>query len=130
MPGTKYNCFDCHAPCCTLYQRIGVSEADCEALAAHFQLSVADFKRRYTRLVEGELCLRRKPDRLLGGNTCIFLDQDTRLCGVHLARPEACRVWPPRHTRGHCPYYDVLKFERRHQGSNVLMHIRLDVVED
>lgn len=107
-----------------------MSEEDCFALAEHFNLSLEDFKRRYTRMSEGERCLRRKPDSLLGGDTCILLDKTTRLCGAHQARPEVCRIWPPKHTKGHCPYYDVINFERRHQGSNVLMQVRLLVVED
>jgi Fe-S-cluster containining protein len=108
-----------------------VSDDDCEALAGHFNLSVPDFIRRYTRVVAGERCLRRKPDTLLGGQTCILLDKHTRLCGAHQARPEVCRVWPPRHTRGRCPYYDVLQFEQRHQGNKVLLRVELTpVVEE
>jgi Fe-S-cluster containining protein len=130
VPGTKYNCFDCYAPCCSLYERVGVSEEDCQNLADHFVLSIDDFKRRYTTLIDDERYLRRKPDPLLGGHTCILLDKTTRLCSVHLVRPHVCRVWPPKHTRGRCPYYDVLQFERRHQGAGVLMHIQLTVADD
>lgn len=127
-PGTKYNCFDCHAPCCSLYENVLLTEADCEDLAAYFDLNMPDFLRRYTRLEDGERFLRRKPDRLLGGTTCILLNSKTRLCGAHQARPECCRIWPPKHTRGHCPYYDVITFERRHQSSNVLLHIKISVL--
>ncbi|HEY0073809.1 MAG TPA: YkgJ family cysteine cluster protein [Abditibacteriaceae bacterium] len=130
MPGTKYNCFDCHAPCCTLYERVEVSEEDCENLAVYFNLSVEDFKRRYTTMIGDERCLRRKPDNLLDGHTCILLDKSTRLCGAHLARPYVCRVWPPKHTRGRCPYYDVLQFERRHQGEGVLLNIKLSLRDE
>ena len=55
--------------------------------------------------------LRRKRDDLFG-ETCQFLNQETRGCGIYNARPAVCREYPIT-TR--CAYYDLYKFEKEQQ---------------
>jgi len=127
VPGTKYNCFNCDAMCCSLYERVPVSDEDQVRLAAHFNLTVEQIQRRYTRRIAGERLLKRKQDER-HNETCIFLNPHTRLCGVHEARPDVCRQWPPRKTRGRCPYYDALQFERWfQQDPDAILTIQVSV---
>jgi Fe-S-cluster containining protein len=127
VPGTHYNCFNCNAMCCSLYERVAVNEDDIQRLCAHFGLSRRTFLQVYTHRSGTEILLNRVPDGLLE-ETCVFLNQETRLCGVHEARPEVCQVWPPAETSGRCVYYDVLQFERSFQGDpNLVIKVEVRV---
>jgi len=130
VPGTQYNCFNCNAMCCSVYERVAMTTDDITQLAAHFGMKRRDFLNTYTHRNAGEVCLNRAPDEILG-ETCVMLNQETRLCGVHLARPEVCRVWPPEETDGRCVYYDVLQFERYfQQDPNVEVRIQISTYSD
>jgi Fe-S-cluster containining protein len=127
VPGTHYNCFNCNAMCCSLYERVAVNEDDIAALSAHFGISRRTFLRMYTHRSGTERLLNRVTDEVLE-DTCVFLNQETRLCGVHGARPEVCRVWPPAETSGRCVYYDVLQFERFFQRDpNLVIKVEVRV---
>jgi Fe-S-cluster containining protein len=113
--------------CCSIYERVAVSENDIAALSQHLGVSRRAFLRTYTHRHGTEILLNRVPDELLE-QTCVLLNQETRLCGVHQARPEVCRVWPPAETAGHCVYYDVLQFERSFQGDpNLVIKVEVKV---
>ena len=125
VPGTHYNCFNCNAMCCSVYERVAVDEEDIARLSNHFGLSRRSFLRIYTHRSGADIILNRVPDALLE-ETCVFLNQETRLCGVHQVRPEVCQVWPPAETQGRCVYYDVLQFERAFQNDPDLL-IKVEV---
>ena len=130
VPGTHYNCFNCLAMCCSVYERVAVDEEDIERLAQHFGLKRRAFLKIYTHRNGDEICLNRVEDELLG-QTCVFLNQETRLCGVHQVRPHVCRVWPPPETEGRCVYYDVLQFERYfQQDPDVTIKIEVSTASD
>jgi len=130
VPGTHYNCFNCLAMCCSVYERVAVNEDDIARLAEHFQVSRRAFLRTYTHRNGDEICLNRVEDEVLE-ETCVFLNQETRLCGVHQVRPLVCRVWPPPQTEGRCVYYDVLQFERSFQGDpGVVIKVEVNVSVD
>jgi Fe-S-cluster containining protein len=127
IPGTHYNCFNCNAMCCSLYERVAVNEDDIASLSHHLGVSRRTFLRTYTHRHGAERLLNRVPDELLE-QTCVFLNQEMRLCGVHGARPEVCRVWPPAETAGRCVYYDVLQFERSFQRDpNLVIKVEVRV---
>lgn len=107
-----YNCDRCPSYCCS-YPRIQVQRADLRRLADHFDISVAEARRRFTRQGEerGERVLRHQPDETYG-TVCGFLDQETRRCTIYKARPGICREYPGT---VRCGYYDFLSFERRTQ---------------
>jgi len=46
------------------------------------------------------------------GQTCQFLNLETRGCGIYHARPAVCREFP---TTTRCAYWDLLTFERVQQ---------------
>ena len=104
---TFYNCRECPAFCCSVYPRVRVEKEDIERLAEHFEISFEEAEKRFTKQCGDERVLRRKKDALLG-ETCKFLDPETRGCTIYEARPEICRTYPDR---PRCVYYDLWKFE-------------------
>ena len=115
-----YDCGDCPAICCTVYEAVSVDDADARRLARHLGLTPAAFVALATRRgPRGETILRRKPDLASGtGECCAFLDTQTRRCKVYDARPEVCRDFPAEKARegGRCAYYDLLRYVRRESG--------------
>ena len=113
--------------CCSVYERVALNGEDIERLAQHFGMGRRLFLKTYTHRNGREVCLNRVPDELLE-QTCVFLNQETRLCGVHPVRPQVCQVWPPPETQGRCVYYDVLQFERFfQQDRQVVIKIEVEV---
>lgn len=106
-----YNCLNCTAYCCT-YGHIPATPTDIRRLARHFGVSEAKASRAYTKSDgNGGRVLRHSFDAIFH-SACRFLDQETRLCTVHEARPAACRAYPGG-TR--CQYYEFLQAERGRQ---------------
>jgi len=107
-----YDCHNCPSYCCT-YPRIEVTPKDIARLAKHFGIDAATAKRRFTKKGEdpGEIILRHQPDEVYG-TACRFLDLETRMCSVHMARPEICRAHPGT---TNCGYYTFLMSERGYQ---------------
>jgi Fe-S-cluster containining protein len=129
----KYDCTDCIGYCCSIYDRVDVSKKDLKRLAKHFDVSIETAKRKYTKKMDGQRVLKRVED-LIFDETCMFLDQTTRLCTIYDARPKTCREWPT-HSGDRCVYYDILQFEREQQDDPdfvpvVDLKVLVDVDED
>jgi Fe-S-cluster containining protein len=109
---TYYNCTECPAYCCAIYERVQVNKRDVTRLARYFGVTEEVAKYRYTKVVNKERILRRKADPMMG-KCCMFLDTTTRQCTIYHGRPGTCRQFPdtPR-----CAYWDLLKFEKQQQG--------------
>ena len=108
----KYDCIDCPAYCCS-YAHIPTTDEDVERLADHFDLTLKEAKRRFTKRGDKETprVLRHKDDEHFG-SICRFIDSETRNCTIYEARPAICREFP---TQKRCGYYDFLTFEREVQ---------------
>jgi Fe-S-cluster containining protein len=111
QPRVYFDCSKCPAYCCSIYERVAVTKRDINRLAKYFDVSVETAMRRYTKMHSGERVLRRKKD-VIFEETCQFLNQETRGCGIYHARPAVCREYP---ARVRCSYYDLLQFERGQQ---------------
>ena len=109
---SRYNCETCPAYCCS-YVRIEVKDKDIERLAQHHGISFEKARKKFSRkgYEKGERILRHRKDEHYG-TVCRFLDRETRMCTVHVARPTICREFPGL---SRCGYYDFLTFERRAQ---------------
>jgi Fe-S-cluster containining protein len=107
----KYDCDKCIAYCCSVYDRVQVTQRDIRRLASHFRILPEVATERFTKVWGKERILRRKADRLFG-QACMFLNQETRKCTVYDARPAVCHEFP---TTSRCAYYDLLQFERTQQ---------------
>jgi Fe-S-cluster containining protein len=117
QPRVYFDCNKCPAFCCTIYERVSVTEKDIRRLARHFGISFETARRRYTKKWQNERVLRKVQDTVFE-ETCIFLDQERRGCSVYPARPDVCREYPDR---PRCVYYDVLQFERKQQGDDTVL---------
>ncbi len=127
-PRVAYDCAKCPAYCCSIYERVEVKPRDIRRLARYFGVTEEVAERRYTkRSGEGEeRVLRRKKDPLLG-QTCMFLNQETRGCGIYEGRPQICREYPGR---PRCSYHDMIQFERETQNDpDVLPLIQIRFVK-
>jgi uncharacterized protein len=111
QPRVYFDCSKCPAYCCSIYERVQVTKRDLNRLAKYFNVPVETAARRYTKMRGRERILRRTKDAIFS-ETCIFLNQETRGCGIYHARPAVCREYPDR---VRCAYYDLLQFERRQQ---------------
>ena len=122
QPRVYFDCSKCPAYCCSIYERVAVGKRDLNRLAKYFGVSVETAEKRYTKMHSGERVLRRKKD-VIFAESCMFLNQETRGCGIYHARPAVCREYPAR-TR--CSYYDLLQFERNQQDDqNVLPLVQI-----
>ena len=110
-PRSYYDCVECPAYCCSVYERVQVTKRDVRRLAKHFGVTEEVAIARYTKMHGDERVLRRKVDPMFG-QTCQFLNLETRGCGIYHARPAVCREFP---TTKRCAYLDLLKFERVQQ---------------
>jgi Fe-S-cluster containining protein len=122
MPTTEaersyYDCTKCPAYCCSIYDRVQVTERDIKRLAGYFGVDFEAAQKRYTTTWQGERILRRKADPIFG-KACKFLDPTTRQCTIYDARPLVCREFPGR---VRCAYYDLLQFERIQQGDDTVV---------
>ncbi|HSV33487.1 MAG TPA: YkgJ family cysteine cluster protein [Pyrinomonadaceae bacterium] len=110
----QYDCSECPAYCCAIYERVQLTKRDLQQIARHFGLDVKKATTRFTTEYNGERILRRKADPIFG-KACKFLNAETRQCTIYDARPKVCREFPA-HPR--CAYYDLLQFERVQQGDD------------
>lgn len=108
-----YDCLNCPSYCCT-YPRITVTKRDIRRLSKHFGLAEDEAREKFTKpgWMKRERILRHQKDEIFG-SACQFLDLETRLCTVHMARPSVCRGHPDGPT---CGYYVFLMSERRDQN--------------
>lgn len=106
-----YDCDKCPAFCCSIYGRVIVGDDDVERMAAHYEISFSEAEKRFTKNLDGERLMRRRKDDLLG-ETCKFLDKETRGCTIYHARPGVCRIFPEKRR---CAYYDLWQFEQEQQ---------------
>ena len=123
VPARKpsYDCLKCPANCCS-YDRISVEERDIRRLARHFDVDVETARARFTKMREGERVLRHQKDKIYG-SVCMFLDVKTRRCTIYNARPGVCHEYPDR---PRCGYYEVLRWERRHQDDPEYIPLQME----
>lgn len=119
-----YECEGCRAYCCTVYERVQITERDAKRLASHLRIKPGAFFRKYTF---GDRLLARKDDTP-EGKACVFLDTDTRRCTVYEARPDICRSWPHHAApgaEGRCAYYDLAYLARKESGPLVVPLVQI-----
>jgi Fe-S-cluster containining protein len=100
----RYDCSECPGYCCS-YRLIPVTQQDLARVASHFAVTTDAAKKRFTRVVDGEVALRTRRDRIYS-TICVMFDQDKRCCTIYEARPDICRKHPGGRR---CSYYDQLK---------------------
>jgi uncharacterized protein len=86
--GLHFKCTGCGQCCTGAPGYIWVSQLEIEQIASHLQLSIAEFSRRYLRLVDGRLSLLERPQTY----DCVFLKNQK--CQIYSMRPTQCRTYP------------------------------------
>jgi Fe-S-cluster containining protein len=65
-------------------------------MAAECQVTEAEFRARYARMIDGRWSLNETKTK--HGYDCVFLDRKTipgkAICGMYASRPQHCRTWP------------------------------------
>jgi uncharacterized protein len=112
----RYSCEQCPGYCCS-YALIPVAERDLARLAKHFGISEAAAEVRFTKIIDGEVGMRHRKDRVYS-SICMMFNQETRRCSIYEARPDICRTYPGGRR---CGYYDFLVFERGVQGDETFV---------
>ena len=92
--------FECQGSgkCCTsrgTYGYVYLTDKDVKRFADHFELTRAQFLKKYTRLHNGHVALNDPVESTEERSKldCIFLEGGNR-CGAYEGRPEQCRTWP------------------------------------
>jgi len=85
--GLKFKCTECGKCCSGFPGYVWLNERDIEMLASHLNLSIKDFKIRYTRSKHGKLSLTE-----MKNFDCVFFKEGK--CSVYKARPSQCRTFP------------------------------------
>jgi len=88
--GLRFECTRCGRCCGGAPGFVWVTEQEITALARRFGVSEADFRRRYTRRVDGYGTALTETDDF----DCVFLDHADGLCTVYEDRPRQCRTYP------------------------------------
>ena len=87
----RFECTQC-GRCCTNqgeYAHVYVSDEECRAIARFLELRLPAFKRRYTFVdAEGWRQLT------FSGESCLFLEPETKGCRIYPVRPTQCRTFP------------------------------------
>jgi Fe-S-cluster containining protein len=86
--GLHFQCTGCGKCCTGSPGYVFLSESDLQKAARYLNLSIQDFAKKYTRLIEGTYALL---DRARSDD-CIFLKDN--LCSIYEARPTQCRTFP------------------------------------
>jgi len=87
--GLRFQCTECGKCCTGQPGYVWVSEEEMQKIADHLQISLKDFKCRYTRLKGGRYALLELPKR---DHDCIFLKDNK--CSIYPVRPKQCRTFP------------------------------------
>ena len=86
--GLKFSCTECGKCCTGAPGYVWVNTQEMEAMAAFLNLSLSDFKRKYTRRVGSRYSLLESKQTY----DCVFLKD--KKCQVYGARPTQCRTFP------------------------------------
>ena len=94
--GLRFSCTQCGNCCTGPPGAVYFTDDEALAMAAHLEVDVADFHRRYARRVDGRWSLTER--RTEHGHDCVFLDRSTvpgrAVCSLYETRPAQCRTWP------------------------------------
>lgn len=87
--GLRFECSQCGDCCTGAPGAVWVSDEELTAIAAELGKPVGEVRLLHTKLMGGRWSLRDYPN-----GDCVFLDPQSRRCGVYAARPMQCRTWP------------------------------------
>ena len=86
--GVRFACTGCGQCCTGGPGYIFVSLEEIQAIAAHLNMGVDDFSRKYVRKIDQKYSLLEKPHSY----DCVFLDE--KRCQIYPVRPTQCQTFP------------------------------------
>ena len=86
--GLRFACTQCGDCCTGTPGYVWIAPADETAIAAHLDITRRQFRKRYTRLVNGRMSLVEQ-----ASGACIFLDEQRR-CSIQDVKPRQCVAFP------------------------------------
>lgn len=86
--GVRFGCTGCGQCCTGSPGHIFVSLEEIEKIAAHLQMTLNDFSKKYVRKVGERYSLLEKPHSY----DCMFLEG--KMCRIYPARPIQCQTFP------------------------------------
>ncbi len=87
--GLRFECSQCGDCCTGAPGAVWVTDEELAAIAVELGKPVGEVRLLHTKLMGGRWSLRDYPN-----GDCVFLDPQSRRCGVYAARPMQCRTWP------------------------------------
>ena len=93
--GLRFTCTQCGKCCTGPPGYVQFTEEEATNIADHLDVTVAEFRKRYTHMVHGIESLEERRSRY--GYDCVFLKRDDSngvLCSIYAVRPMQCRTWP------------------------------------
>lgn len=89
--GLRFKCTECGKCCTGAPGYVWITEQEMQGMADALNISVTDFKRKYTRMRDNRYSLI---ERKVNANeyACIFLKD--KQCQLYLHRPIQCRTFP------------------------------------
>ena len=91
--GLHFQCQQCSACCCGPDEGyVWATKKEVEAMARHLDMTVGDFREKYTRKVGTRTSLLEK----CVNKDCVLLTDTAsgKTCSVYPVRPRQCRTWP------------------------------------
>jgi Fe-S-cluster containining protein len=85
--GVSFTCTECGACCTGGPGAVWISEEDSKQIAALLDISLEQFYKTYTRLIDGRRSLLERSNY-----DCIFLEG--KKCSIYKARPVQCQTFP------------------------------------
>lgn len=86
--GLRFECTQCGKCCTGAPGYTWVTEEEVATIAAHLNLSIPDFMRKYVRVVRDRLSLLEHSKTY----DCVFLKD--KKCQIYSVRPKQCRTFP------------------------------------
>jgi len=94
--GLQFACTQCGNCCTGPSGYVWFDDAELAAMAARFEMTINQFRKRYARKIHGRWSLAEV--RTEHGYDCIFLKRDPESgnagCSIYEDRPQQCRTWP------------------------------------
>jgi Fe-S-cluster containining protein len=110
-PKSYYDCVNCPAYCCSVYERVQVTTRDIRRLAKHFGVTEEVATVALHKDVREGKSVAPEEGRCLGRRASSSIPKRVAAAIYH-ARPAVCREFP---ITKRCAYYDLLTFEREQQ---------------
>ena len=93
IAGLHFECAQCCGCCCGPDEGyVWATKREVELMAEHLDMTVKQFREKYTRKIGTRTSLLEKPEN----KDCVFITEKggQKICSIYPVRPNQCRTWP------------------------------------